>query len=223
VWTTEGQFRFERVQMTRSHAGPETGIAENPCLAAIGGSRLGQGRRRALHLGTGSVLLTLILSVLFLETELVEAHQRPDSTRPFWWWRDFLFPFPVSFLLGAVSPAPGKERVEDRAPGRMLRLESELRSFSEPNLVRRWWLFRCHWWGIECLIRTRRKWSHGMAKTGRVISAVVQDAVPFHQRILAILWQRGNGAAASRITTWNPWNVLPCPGGRVTAQGRQKL
>jgi len=36
VRTTEGQFRFERVQMTRSHAGPETAIAENPCLAAIG-------------------------------------------------------------------------------------------------------------------------------------------------------------------------------------------
>lgn len=36
VWMMEGQFRFERVPMTRSHAGPGPGIAENSWLAAIG-------------------------------------------------------------------------------------------------------------------------------------------------------------------------------------------
>lgn len=55
---------------------------------------------------------------------------------------------------------------------------------------------------------------NGVAKTGQVITAVVQDAVVFisvfRHSLAAWEWD------GFELINWNPWNVLPSPGGRVS-------
>lgn len=102
VWMMEGQFRFERVQMTRSHAGPGPGIAENPWLAAIGWWSVRAEDVIAFCVG---VHVVDILSVLFLETELVR--RRPSGDR----FGGFLFLFPSLFFLEPFRRHPAQRVV----------------------------------------------------------------------------------------------------------------
>lgn len=182
----EGQFR---VQMTRSHAGPEAGIAENPWPAAIGWWSVRQ----------GSAVAFCVVSMLLSGVEACSvpgngACRRPSGDR-FGGGGASCFFFR---LFSFWSRFAGTRLIRGSCPWQdaASRRESELRSFSEPNFVRRWWLFRCHWWGIECFIskmglETKREPRDGLScKMATFWSTSI---------FWGILWRRGNApGAASR-------------------------